>query len=153
MACLISSRLFMTKGSCWTTGSPSGRAGGVLDRLVLAVAEVIGHLGSQRVFEQQFGELLEQSVLTNQVTWLPVISQKAVQQLLGYGFFGTVIIAPGNGAVSCLLTAYIRRILTSSISWFYRSSLMNRLHLQTPHQQAISSHIYSVRFPYIKKRR
>ena len=49
-------------------------------------AAVIGHFGFQRLLNQQLGELLEQPVLANQVFRLSVISQQAVQQLLGYGF-------------------------------------------------------------------
>jgi integrase len=50
------------------------------------MAEVIGHLRFQRFLDQQFGQLLEQAMLANQVFRLSVISQQAVQQLLGYGF-------------------------------------------------------------------
>jgi hypothetical protein len=49
------------------------------------MAEVISHLHFQRLLNQQLRELLEQPVLTNQVFRLSVISQQAVQQLLGYG--------------------------------------------------------------------
>jgi|APCry1669189070_1035195.scaffolds.fasta_scaffold00217_6 hypothetical protein len=54
-------------------------------RLVLAVTKVIDHLGFQRLLNQQLRELLEQPVLTNQVFRLSIISQQAIQQLLGYG--------------------------------------------------------------------
>jgi len=64
----------------------AGVACGVLDGFVLAVAKVIGHLGFQRLLDQQLGELLEQPIFANQVFRLSVISQQAVQQLLGYGF-------------------------------------------------------------------
>ena len=56
----------------------TGVAGQILYRLVLAVAELIGHLGFQRFLDQQFRELLEQPVLANQVFGLSVISQQAV---------------------------------------------------------------------------
>ena len=45
----------------------------------LAVAEVIGHFRFQCLFNQQFGELLEQPVFANQVFRLLVISQQPVQ--------------------------------------------------------------------------
>lgn len=51
---------------------------------ILAVAEVVGHLGFQRLLDQQLGELLEQAVLANQVFRFPIFSQQAVQQLVGY---------------------------------------------------------------------
>jgi hypothetical protein len=64
----------------------AGVAGTILDRFVLAVAEVIGHFGFEGFLDQQFGKLFQQPVLTDQVFRLPVISQQAIQQLLGYGF-------------------------------------------------------------------
>lgn len=46
-----------------------------LDWLILAVAEVVSHLGFQSGFYQNLGEQLEQTMLTNQVLWLTVVSQ------------------------------------------------------------------------------
>jgi hypothetical protein len=64
----------------------AGIAGGVLYRLILAMAKVVSHLRFQRLLDQQLSKLLEQPVLANQVFRLTVISQQAVQQLLGYCF-------------------------------------------------------------------
>lgn len=54
------------------------------DRLVLVVPQMLGHLGIQRLLDQQLRQLLEQAVLADQVFRLPVVSQQARQQLVGY---------------------------------------------------------------------
>ncbi len=61
---------------------------------ILAVAQVVGHLGLQRPLHQGLGELLEQPVLANQVFRLLVISQQGSIRSAGRAFFSTVIIAP-----------------------------------------------------------
>ncbi|KXB32585.1 hypothetical protein AT959_02580 [Dechloromonas denitrificans] len=57
----------------------AGVAGRILHRLILAMAEVVGHLRFQRLLDQQLGQLLEQPILANQVFRLAVVSQQAVQ--------------------------------------------------------------------------
>jgi hypothetical protein len=46
--------------------------------------EVFGQFGVQRLLHQQFGQLLEQAVLANQVFRLLVVGQQAGQQFLRY---------------------------------------------------------------------
>ena len=62
----------------------AGVALGVADRVVLLMAQVLGHLGFQRPLHQQFGQLLEQAVLADQVFGLLVVGHQAGQQFLRY---------------------------------------------------------------------
>jgi hypothetical protein len=62
----------------------AGVAGGVGDRLVAVMAEVLGHLGVERLLHQQLGQLHEQVVFADQVFRLLVVRQQAGQQLVGY---------------------------------------------------------------------
>lgn len=59
-------------------------ASGVGDRFVLVVTEVLGHLGIQRLLDQQLGQLLEQAVLADQVFGFTIVGQQAAKQLAGY---------------------------------------------------------------------
>ena len=62
----------------------AGVAGRVGHRRMPVVAEVLGHLGVQRLLHQQLGQLLEQAVLADQVLGLLVVRQQAGQQLVGH---------------------------------------------------------------------
>jgi len=57
---------------------------GIRHRLVLAVAQMLGHLSIKRALDQQLGQLIDQSMLANQVFRLSVIRQQAIQQLRRY---------------------------------------------------------------------
>ena len=57
----------------------AGVSGQILDRLILAMTEVIGHLGFQCFLNQKLRDLLEQPAFANQVFRLSVVSQQAVQ--------------------------------------------------------------------------
>ena len=51
----------------------AGVASSVGDQFVLAVAEMLGQFGIERLLDQQLGQLLEQAVFTNQVFWFLVV--------------------------------------------------------------------------------
>ncbi len=51
------------------------------------MAQVLSQLSVQSSLDQQLGQLLEQSVLANQVFGLLVAGQQARQQFFGYGVF------------------------------------------------------------------
>ena len=54
----------------------------VARRIVLLVAQMIGHLGLQRPFQNGFGQLLEQTVLPDDILGFLVVGQQLVDQLL-----------------------------------------------------------------------
>ena len=62
----------------------AGVTAGIGHGLVAFVTQVFGQFGVQRLLHQQFGQLLEQAVLANQVFRLLVVGQQTGQQFLRY---------------------------------------------------------------------
>ena len=61
----------------------------VARRVVLLVAQMIGHLGLQGSLQDGFGQFLEQSVLSDDILGFLVVGQQLIDQLLvdGHGIF------------------------------------------------------------------
>ena len=61
----------------------------VARRVVLLVAQMIGHLGLQGSFQDGFGQLFEQTVLPDDILGLLVVGEQLIDQLLvdGHGVF------------------------------------------------------------------
>ena len=60
------------------------------------MAQVLGQLSVQGALNKQLGQLLEQTVLANEVFRFPVIGQQAGQQFFGYVVFLDVYGAYGQ---------------------------------------------------------
>ena len=65
----------------------AGVASGVGHRLVAFMAQVLSQLSVQGSLDQQLGQLLEQTVLADEVFGLLVVGQQARQQVFGYVVF------------------------------------------------------------------
>ena len=87
----------------------AGIAAVVGDGSVLGVAQVLGHLDFQGALDQHFGQLLEQTVLADQVFWLLVVDQQASASLISSGA-GWARLVRGSTVILFLL-------LKATVSW------------------------------------
>ncbi len=89
----------------------AGVASGVGHRFVAFVAEVFGQFGVQGSLDQQLGQLLEQTVLANEVFRFLVVGQQARQQFFGYVVFLGAHGAYGQAGLRRRLIVRLHKIL------------------------------------------
>ena len=66
----------------------------VARRVVLLVAQMVGHLGFQRPLQDRFGQLLEQTVLPDDILGFLVVGEQLVDQLLVDGHGISILLFP-----------------------------------------------------------
>lgn len=77
---------------------------------MLVVTEMLGHLGLERFLDQQLGQLLEQTVLANQVFGFLVVAQQLGYEFIGNGVFLGRHVGSGQGG-SFLPNVRLHKIL------------------------------------------
>lgn len=89
----------------------AGVASGIGHRLVAFMAQVLSQLSVQGSLDQQLGQLLEQTVLADEVFGLLVVGQQARQQFFGYVVFLGAHCAYGQAGLRRRLIVRLHKIL------------------------------------------